>query len=152
MYICHVCPHLNVSNLTCNDCSGVLLGVALRHGITPNVQMSSFFWKVLSKAAVNPYATQGHDSSTSPGATEGGRSSSNSGNSRPGRRAQELYSGVREACARALRHGIVSVLPEVCWHARPVTLEGKHTQMNDCCMPLVCGAILLLYTIPWDCG
>jgi hypothetical protein len=85
--------------------TGVLLGVALRHGISPNVRMSAFFWHCLSRGDLKPYS--------SPSEPEKTATSTCNGNSKAGHRVQELYSGVREACARALRHGVVSTLPEV---------------------------------------
>lgn len=86
--------------------AGVLLGVAIRHGITPHINMSAFFWRLLSREQVNPYAAVREN-------TGNRKSSSGGGNSLSGRRAQELFSHTREACARALRHGVASVLPEV---------------------------------------
>lgn len=91
--------------------SGVLLGVALRHGITPNLHMSSYFWRVLSKASLSPYTPPTQYQTQGPA---GQNNSNNSSCSKAGRRSQELFSGVREACARSLRHGVASVLPEVC--------------------------------------
>jgi len=82
---------------------GVLLGVSLRHGITPNIKMSSYFWQLLSKSHVNPYA---------PASKTTGGSEKDARNSKAGLRVQEIYNGVRESCGRALRHGVVSILPE----------------------------------------
>jgi hypothetical protein len=84
--------------------TGVLLGVALRHGISTNIRMSNYFWRLLSRASVSPYfCTPEFGNETTHKAVDG----------KPGQRLQELYSGVRESCGRALRHGIVSIIPEV---------------------------------------
>lgn len=83
-----------------------MLGVALRHGITPNIKMSSYFWRLLSKDHVSPYAT-------TTGVAVSGNNAKIEDNSKWGRRVQEIYHGVRESCGRAMRHGVVSILPEV---------------------------------------
>ena len=79
------------------QCAGAILGVALRSGVTVPLKMSDFFWAVLC-----------NDSLSSPSDGGGGHSGD-----RDHANYRRLCAHTREACARALRHGVNSTLPEV---------------------------------------